>query len=1071
MNIFLYISILILFPIACQAKVLVPAYTGGYPVSVCQPNDASAGCSSSSSPSGWLLGAGNIGISTTNNVGIGSAFPGQTLDVKGTVRVKGFIDTTNPSSGYVLTSNGAGVGTWAPASGGGSGTVSPGTLNQEGVYVGSTTVGSGIITDNGSNVGVGITSPNANFDVEGPAGTQDVFRAGLAGYSYSMMAVYSPTGDFGQGGCGETMEMDVPDINHYFQTTSCGNMTILSTDPFYIEQPGGNVYVGDGLDYSNGTYLDVNDGSQDWEFWANGSEVTSISTSGNVTAPSFITSGGSSSQFVKGDGSLDSSSYGTGTVTSVSSGAGLSGGTISTSGSLSLDLTHANTWTGQQIFNTANVGIGSTAPGSQLDVQGTLHGIRLFGNVGIGTAIINTGAALSVNGNVGIGTWVPNFLLQVGNSSTSNYFFVNSSGGATASQFSTAGGGYFKANILNLGNSVQINNSTTNNLTLNASNNFSIPSGNMGIGTTIPGAALDVEGTIYPVVFYGHGTDYNVGIGSASPGQALDVQGTVRDIGEIVGAGGINLGGTTMTTWPSGSGSNYWNVGAGNIGINTTTNNVGIGTISSSQNLSIGNGSGTMQLGGTPAQTSGGFIGYNTSGSTIFTIANEYVGNVASEIDFGFSNTPGSDSGSVLSLKQNGVVTDPGTLAVTGNVGIGPTANDGEMLSLYGPLGLEYIKSTTGTNSVGITLINTGGNYRIAADNSSGTAFVTGASAYDIDLGTDGAQGMNLYTNGVIREKILSGGNIGINSTSPGSQLDVQGTLNGVRMYGNSTNATPLQIQSSAQSNNYPLFSFSFSGDTYALGQMDSYGRMYLNAGQDSTLTPSSLDATLAISARVNSVPALVTRGLSGQSSSLISVQNSGRTEIANINSSGGAYFSGNVGIGTATQTGAFVVTGGNVGIGTWIPSAALNVKGGGIVVNGGGVNLDNNQVVSLNNTGSSGSGQIYMDTGNNFQIRDNIAFTNMVHQVNGGSFQFQTLGNSNALSIGNNGIAVFGANVGIGATPSQALDVTGTVRALTSGSCSYLYKCVGGVDAGVIQTSACNLCPAGSCAQMNLCG
>lgn len=62
--------------------------------------------------------------------------------------------------------------------------------------------------------------------------------------------------------------------------------------------------------------------------------------------------------------------------------------------------------------------------------------------------------------------------------------------------------------------------------------------------------------------------------------------------------------------------------------------------------------------------------------------------------------------------------------------------------------------------------------------------------------------------------------------------------------------------------------------------------------------------------------------------------------------------------------------------------------------------------------------------------------------------------------------------NIGIGSlTPGQALDVNGTVRALTSGACSYLYKCVGGVDAGVIQTSACNLCPAGTCSQMDLCG
>ena len=41
--------------------------------------------------------------------------------------------------------------------GGGSGTVSSGTVGQEAVYTGTTTVGSGIITDNGTNVGIGET--------------------------------------------------------------------------------------------------------------------------------------------------------------------------------------------------------------------------------------------------------------------------------------------------------------------------------------------------------------------------------------------------------------------------------------------------------------------------------------------------------------------------------------------------------------------------------------------------------------------------------------------------------------------------------------------------------------------------------------------------------------------------------------------------------------------------------------------------------------------------------------------------------------------------------------------------
>ena len=56
--------------------------------------------------------------------------------------------------------NGGGSG------GTGSGTVSSGTTNQEAVYTGSTTVGSGNITDNG-NIGIGSSNPGQALDVNG----------------------------------------------------------------------------------------------------------------------------------------------------------------------------------------------------------------------------------------------------------------------------------------------------------------------------------------------------------------------------------------------------------------------------------------------------------------------------------------------------------------------------------------------------------------------------------------------------------------------------------------------------------------------------------------------------------------------------------------------------------------------------------------------------------------------------------------------------------------------------------------------------------------------------------------
>lgn len=123
---------------------------------------------------GLTVGTGTATITgdSNGNVGIGSLFPGAQLDVNGTVRMNGFTMVNGASSGYVLTTNGVGIGTWSPASGG-SGTAAGGIYsvqynNPVGTFAGTENK----FSFNGTNVGIGTTNPLNLLDVRGTVTTR-----------------------------------------------------------------------------------------------------------------------------------------------------------------------------------------------------------------------------------------------------------------------------------------------------------------------------------------------------------------------------------------------------------------------------------------------------------------------------------------------------------------------------------------------------------------------------------------------------------------------------------------------------------------------------------------------------------------------------------------------------------------------------------------------------------------------------------------------------------------------------------------------------------------------------------
>jgi hypothetical protein len=102
-------------------------------------------------------------------VGIGTTTPSTRLDVAGTVSMTGLRLTNNPVAGDVLTSDGSGNGTWQPpAAVGGGGTIGgSGTTDYDAVFTASGTVGTGLLYESGSNVGIGTATPAYPLDVNG----------------------------------------------------------------------------------------------------------------------------------------------------------------------------------------------------------------------------------------------------------------------------------------------------------------------------------------------------------------------------------------------------------------------------------------------------------------------------------------------------------------------------------------------------------------------------------------------------------------------------------------------------------------------------------------------------------------------------------------------------------------------------------------------------------------------------------------------------------------------------------------------------------------------------------------
>jgi hypothetical protein len=519
---------------------------------------------------------------------------------------------------------------------------------------------------------------------------------------------------------------------------------------------------------------------------------------------------------------------------------------------------------------------------------------------------------------------------------------------------------------------------STTQLTTTGSTYLATAGGNVGIGTTAPGALLDVNGisvfrggisqtTGYfsmtatnGVGYLGRGTDILTGavtnsISLRADGALHFGSGGNNIRATIDSTGNVGIGSTTpaaklsLNTAATGLGmyiAGYAN-GTGNLfAISTSTASATSTalTVDQNGNLSLLNGAG-LSVSGT------------TSYTGLTTFSNGFLSLASSTITSGLFSMNGGASTTQLTTTGSTYLATAG-----GNVGIGTTAPT-SLLHAYGDakdIAIDFPTSSSygyfnfkqaGVSKADMTLI--------------GSAFATTGRRGDLEIAAN---------TGDLTLQASNGGNVGIGTTSPAFKLDVNGTIMASAYRGSQAGALTITsdqditLALDADNNNISAFGVNNGGGSKILYVPES-GAAYLNntgnfgIGTTTPATKLQIWDTTAVTAftgtqvqgvRINGGTAIGSNqyamlGFGSGDTTAASYSNNLAQIGAKITNSG-SYLqfgtSNSYGSGI-TNTALTIDPSGNVGIGTTTPSNLLDV-GTGLAAG--------SHMISVNSTGNSGS-------------------------------------------------------------------------------------------------------------------